>query len=306
MLLRVLTPPYLLFFALLNIALGDGLALKAVTLAGMAGVVVAVGLLIRGGLRRMWIHRLDRDATPVQALTTGVETLTWFPGPRRPYRLTLQGLAAPNAGRVFRSAWISPPSGNAPAPEKLVVLIDPKRPSRYFVDVRGLQIDPEPRLWRWSRAIVLFGVVFLVFYVEDIVVSVAAFKPDTPGPPGPVRGEAHASGPDFGKGVNWSVQACRAAGRPGAAVSVFGDDDQPYPEASIVSGPSGGVAAFEVRRGAGADPVRFYPAGCTRLHGEVRPVVDANGRSTLDGYADAECAQGPDRLSLHVDFKGCL
>jgi len=287
MLLRVLTPPYLLFFALLNIALGDGLALKAVTLAGMAGVVVAVGLLIRGGLRRMWIHRLDRDATPVQALTTGVETLTWFPGPRRPYRLTLQGVTGPAA-------------------EHLVVLIDPKRPSRYFVDVRGLQIDPAPRPRRWLRAIALFGTVFLVFCAEDVLVSLAVFKPDAPRPPGPVRGEVHASGPDFGKGVNWSVQACRAPGGPATAVAVFEDDDQPYPEASIVSGPSGAVAAFDVRRGADADPIRFHAAGCTRLHGEVRPVVDANGRSTLDGYADAECAQGPDRLSLHVDFKGCL
>jgi hypothetical protein len=303
--LRLLTPPYLLFFALLNIALGHALSLKALTVAGAAGVALAVGLLIRNGLRRRWIRRLDGYALAVQARMTAMETLPWFPGARRPYRLTVEGLTAPATGRIFRSDWISPVSGTGFAPERLAVLIDPKHPSRYFVDIRPLCVDPTPWPRRLFRALRLFGLVFLVFYVEDILVSFIAYTPEEPRPPGPVRGEAHASGRDFGKGVGWSVDACQASSGPERTVSLFQDRSDPYPEASIVGGPSRGVAAFEIRRSADADAIRFYPADCTRIHGDVQSIIDANGRSSLEGYADAECVHGPDQLSIHVDFEGC-
>ena len=224
---RLFSPPALLLFALLNVAIGADLNSAALMAAASLGVLVAIGMLIG-----RWTVGRQSDAQD------------WDGRPRPP-------------------TW-----------------------------------------WRILRGLVTAALVLVIAFAESIVLHVA-LDPWVEPPPGPVRGEISAHGPDFGKGVTWHPDLCRPATNPGVMAAALMGRDDPFPVAWIVGRPGGGIAAIDVQRSASASTIRFDLTGCTRLHGDFRSVVDRAGTSGLTGYADAECVHGDDSLTVHVDFDAC-
>ena len=164
------------------------------------------------------------------------------------------------------------------------------------------QERPAPRGRFYALRVV--GIVLVAAYAEWVVLHVA-LDPWSDPPPGPVRGEIRLSGPDFGKGVNWSPDLCLPATNPGVTAAALRGREAPFPLAWVIARAPDGIAAIDVQRSLGAETIRFFPADCTRLHGDVQPVRDAAGTGRLTGYADAECVHGGDTLTMHVDFTAC-
>ena len=238
------------------------------------------------------------DSLPVRAEVIGTVAAPFAIGGATPHRLLCRGQTPPFLGRSFRSGSVL---GNAvPATGVVTVLIDPRRTSRYLVDV-AVDDTAATFIQRVLRHLGTLAIVLGVGFVE--LVAIDAGQPDAP--PGPVHGEVVADGARFGKGgLHWQPNLCRAATNPGVTAVALVRRDDVYPLAQIIADPSSNIAALDVQRARGEEMVRFLPSTCTRLHGSV--ARDATGRrGTLRGYADAECREDGADLTLHMDFAGC-
>ncbi len=294
----ILTPPYLILLGAVALTLGAGEDAAGWILASIVILLVGLAALARGALRRRWIRRLRAEALPVRAEITGVVTAPFTVGGSAPGRLFCRGQTPPFVGRVFRSGWRLKTPG---WPASLVtVLVDPRRTSRYLVDVEGGP-NRVPLLQRGLRHLGAAAVVLGVGFVELVAIEFGRPAP----PPGPVHGEVKANGSRFGKGgLQWRPDLCRVAANPGVTAIALLRKDDPYPVAWVIADPSSGVAALDVQQAQGAATVRFLPSSCTRLHGTVIK-APSGGPDRMKGYADAECTQEDAELTLHVDFAQC-
>lgn len=293
-----LTPPYLILLGAVALVLGAGEDAAGWTPASVAVLLVGLAALVRGTLRRRWTRRLRADALRVRAETTGVVTVPFAIGGSPPRRLLCRGLTPPFVGRVFRSGWLLKTPG---WPSGLVtVLVDPRRTSRYLVDVE----EGPSRLPLLQRGLRHLGAAAVVLGVA--IVELIAIEAGRPAPPlGAVHGEVQANGSRFGKGgLQWRPDLCRVAANAGVTAVALLRQDDPYPVVWVIADPSSGVAALDVQHAQGAETVRFLPSSCTRLHGTVMK-APPGGPARMKGYADAECTQGGAELTLHVDFAQC-
>ena len=295
-----LTPPYLALLGALILFLGVGEDASPWILLGLSVLLLGLALLLRGALRRRWARRLRMDAVTIQAQVTGVASAPFEVKGATPHRLLCRGITPPGVGRTFRSDWIVNQS-SAQASGVVTVLLDPRRMSRYLVDVQGSGAAGT-LLQKTLRHLGALAMVLAVGFVE-LVVTVAG---QPPAPLGPVHGEVRADGSRFGKGgLQWNPNLCRRAANPGATAVALIRKDDPYPEVWVIADPSSSVAAIDVQHAQGAETVRFLPSACTRLHGAVLGSSDDQA-SGLKGYVDAECHEYGADLTLHMDFAGCL
>lgn len=173
----LLTPPYLALLGatLLFVGFGEDASLWMVVGAGLllVGLVSALVLL----LHRRWLRRLCLDAHAIRAEVTGVVAAPIEVGGRRPHRVACRGLTPPAVGRTFRSGWSR--ACSAVSPSSLVtVLLDPRRPSRYHVDVGAAPPAQTRPLRRVLRHVGALAAVLGAAFVEVIAIGVA--RPEAP------------------------------------------------------------------------------------------------------------------------------
>ena len=294
------TPPYMAVLGATVLFLGTGEDSPSWMSTGAVSMLAAAGAALVGASRRQWIHRMRSDSYPIRAKVTGVVSAPIKLNGREPYRLVCRGLTPPAVGRTFRGGWMATSSEASP-PSVVTVMLDPRRPARYLVDVEGAR-PARPLLQRVLRHLGALGLVLASAFVELVGINVV--RPEAP--LGPVHGDVQANGAHFGKGgLHLRPDLCRVATNPGVTAVALLRRDDAYPVAWIITDSSSRVAAIDVKESSSAQTVRFSADACTRLHGDISKVGRPAPPPSLAGYADAECRGEGGELTLHIDFGDC-